>query len=1325
MKKIVSILSIVSLFFSTMQISVFATGSKIESITFEDVFVYEGTGNLVNGNYIYGYSPNYSVTLSDGTIKKCGPLSGFEIDGILYTVKYSDTQAENPWTPGNTYTATGTILGVSGEFNITVYERPITNIEFDDITFAVGDYYSDADPKSYDGKYDISEVISNRDFRVTEKNGTVRTVHGTYYLRNKGYQPRITSDLPVSEWKTGNVYQVTGTLFGISNTFNIYYEENPIQSIKVDDLSIVEHSGGSWQENRSWYLYFPEPKNITINYKNGDSISGTRSDIGNKTGYWVNNQGIDQYNNHWELGGTYKAKATYRGVSTYYHVNIIETPIASIEISDISIIEGTQGYQSGGTYIYNNFYPTFKVNLKDGRVFYSNGSSVYIDNEYYSLQIDNTSQYQEPWVAGKTYEVTGSVLGVSDTFNVTITESPIASIEISDISIIEGTHGYQSGGTYIYNVYPTFKVNLKDGRVLYSNGSSVYIDNKYYSLQIDNTLQYQEPWVAGKTYKVTGSILGVSDTFNVTITDSPIASIEIEDISIIEGTQGYQSGGTYIYNVYPTFKVNLKDGRVLYSNGSSIYIDNEYYSLQIDNTSQYPEPWVAGKTYEVTGSILGVSDTFNVTITEPPFASIEIEDTSIIEGFNCKNGIYSICIPPFKVKLKDGRELKSFDSDGGLRDFDGNYYSLSTNELELQQVQKWELGGTYKVTGIIGGASTTFNVTVKENPIKSLKVEDVEFYESTAGYTTLDGYSNKYYHYSIFDDILDFKAELKDGSIINPEYGGTFGGTGTKGIYIDNQLYSIYNISDNQNEEHWGVGTHKATAELLGMKTEFNVNIIENPIADVKIKDVDIYKQLSYSYEMSSYRYILNPIAYVTYSNGETIKTHLSSLSTSGYYDGIARQYYNGRFSGYLSTDVYSGNYDFSVTINGKDYPFKVNVCDDAIIKSIECIKSPLTIGQNRGGNLNGAKFKIIYSDETFEEVAVENDSEYLGETYILSKKLNKVLKLESQINNDKLEVSLGEIKIDIPISFKENDIKQIELETKDNRNVYFVITHNDNSIKKEKILNIKAYSGWFDTATQEYKTSHSVIFRTEYGYYAGGYTFTEDYYYATITIGKKEYKTNTLYGYNFFASPFCPYNNFKYVSSVFNVKYFDGNVTAKNIDWVICQSIYNHNNNSFSSNTYLPSKITYNKTEIDEMVKECFKVNNFNINMSKRYDSKNDIYLYDERYSDVSYNTNYLLESDYVNGEYRLKYFYSDDEKIRIFYMTLSDDLRIIGIDADYSLGDVNRDGIIDIRDLIALKKRIAGKNTDDIEAVADLNKDGKIDFDDITMLKKMLIGA
>ena len=359
MKKIISILLVIGLIFSVMQINVFATENKIVSITFEDIGVYEGTGNLTNGKYIYSYRPNFSVTLSDGTVKKSVQGMGVEIDGTYYTVKYSDTQAENPWTPGNTYTVIGTVSGVSGKLNVTVYESPITNIEFDDITFAVGDYSYSDNYGTYNGKYDISYVISNKDFRVTEKSGTVRTIHDSYSLGNRSYQPRITTDLPISKWEPGNVYQVTGTLFGISNTFNIHYEENPVQSIDVDDLCIVEHSGGSWMENKSWYYYFPEPKNITIHYKNGSSISGTRGDIGNKTGYWVNYEGIDQYSNHWELDGTYKAKATYRGVSAYYNVNITGSNVKSVEINDISI--KLNSFLNENTEIYINFLILFST----------------------------------------------------------------------------------------------------------------------------------------------------------------------------------------------------------------------------------------------------------------------------------------------------------------------------------------------------------------------------------------------------------------------------------------------------------------------------------------------------------------------------------------------------------------------------------------------------------------------------------------------------------------------------------------------------------------------------------------------------------------------------------------------------------------------------------------------------------------------------------------------------------------------------------------------------------------------------------------------------
>lgn len=1219
MKKIISILLVIGLIFSIMQINVFATENKIVSITFEDIGVYEGTGNLTNGKYIYSYRPNFSVTLSDGTVKKSVQGMGVEIDGTYYTVKYSDTQAENPWTPGNTYTVIGTVSGVSGKLNVTVYESPITNIEFDDITFAVGDYSYSDNYGTYNGKYDISYVISNRDFRVTEKNGTVRTIRDSYSLGNSSYQPRITTDLPISKWEPGNVYQVTGTLFGISNTFNIHYEENPVQSIEVDDLYIVEHNNGSWMENKSWYYYFPEPKKITIHYKNGSSIYGTRGDIGNKTGYWVNYEGIDQYSNHWELNGTYKAKATYRGVSAYYNVNI--------------------------------------------------------------------------------------------------TESNVESVEINDISIIEGTHGYQSGENYIYYISPKFTVTLKDGRKFYSENYGVYINNEWCSLQIDNNSQYSEPWVAGKTYELKGTILGVSDTFSVTITKGPTAvSLKINDISVIEGTHGYQIGENFIFSVSPSYTVKLDDGREIYSPGGGVTIDENSYQLIVNDNSQNQEPWTAGNTYEVTGSVLGVSDTFSVTITESPIASVEINDTSVIEGFNCTDGVYSLCKPRYKVKLKDGREIESCDGTSGiLYDFDGNQYSLLTNETELQQLERWELGGTYKVTGKIGGVSATFNVTVRDNPIKSLNVKDLEIYENTGGYFKTDENLVKYHHYSIDDAMLNFNAELTDGSIIKE---GTYDGGSSKGVYIDSQFYPIYNITDNQSTEHWGVGTHKVTAELLGKKTEFNVNIIKNPIVDVEVNDVDIYKQLGDSY----FYYEVDPIAVVTYSNGEKIEKPLSQLSISGYYSEVEGRYIETNYSiGNILKNTPAGNYNYYVTVNGRNYYFKVNVYEEAVIESIDCIKYPFKTEyyETEGLNLKGAKFRINYSDKYSEEITLENDSEYLEGNNIYLKKLKKILRLESALNNGSWEISLGKVKTVIPVSVKENDIKSFEIKLNNDKNLCLVVTYNDNTKVEKRIINIKQYSGWYDSLNDRYG-SYGVALKTETECFFGDIVFNDNYFCVTVKIGSKKYETNTMYGYNFLKSPFIADSLFQlpYYKLNCGLKHFDGRITADNIDRIINQSIYN---------SKTETKITYNKSEIQKLVEECFAVKDFDITLSKLYDSKADVYLYDSRYVQSYYIKGYLLEANYINGKYKLKYFYYNNEKTDVCYMTLNDDLKITSIDMEYDSGDVNHDGIVDIRDLVHLKKRLAANKTTQAETndPADVDKNNILNALDITALRKILLGV
>lgn len=59
-----------------------------------------------------------------------------------------------------------------------------------------------------------------------------------------------------------------------------------------------------------------------------------------------------------------------------------------------------------------------------------------------------------------------------------------------------------------------------------------------------------------------------------------------------------------------------------------------------------------------------------------------------------------------------------------------------------------------------------------------------------------------------------------------------------------------------------------------------------------------------------------------------------------------------------------------------------------------------------------------------------------------------------------------------------------------------------------------------------------------------------------------------------------------------------------------------------------------------------------------------------------------------------------------------------------DYIRGDINRDGSVDIVDLILLKKYIAKGDTEEIINFADLDLDGLVSATDLVILKKLLIG-
>ncbi|MBQ7034773.1 MAG: S-layer homology domain-containing protein, partial [Clostridia bacterium] len=245
-----------------------------------------------------------------------------------------------------------------------------------------------------------------------------------------------------------------------------------------------------------------------------------------------------------------------------------------------------------------------------------------------------TLQLEEPWTVG-THTVTGSLLGASDTFQVTITESPIASIDIKDVTIIEHTNGYtvayDTDDTYYYSPKLSATITFKDGSTQDINDYLVLEDDWYWLVTNMSSLQEEQPWAIG-TYTATGSLLGANDTFQITIAKSPVASIEIQDLSVMEYSNGYSSNGTFYYKPSVTATITFKDGTKK-ENAEGFEFSGIWYGLETNMADiQYDQPWSVG-TYAVTASLLDAQDTFRVTVHSQNLPTMNFADVGNNDWF--------------------------------------------------------------------------------------------------------------------------------------------------------------------------------------------------------------------------------------------------------------------------------------------------------------------------------------------------------------------------------------------------------------------------------------------------------------------------------------------------------------------------------------------------------------------------------------------------------------------------------------------------------------------------------------------------------------------
>ncbi|MGN1162112.1 MAG: bacterial Ig-like domain-containing protein, partial [Candidatus Fimenecus sp.] len=737
-----------------------------------------------------------------------------------------------------------------------------------------------------------------------------------------------------NQWTVGNTYSVSVSFMGVSSSFNVTITESPVESITVADNSVMEGTHGYWNnewiyneetgadEEVSYYCYNDyTPNEITVNFKDGSSFTGAIYELQEQYGENVSYSDNQSYENQWTVGNTYPVTVSFMGVSSSFNVTITQSPVESIEIADISLIENTHGYWSNeriyneetgedeevSYYCYNDYTPNeITVNFKDGSSF--TGAPHELQEQYGEwVSYSDNQSYENQWSAGNTYPVTVSFMGYSGTFNVTITQSPVESIEIADVSIIENTNGYWSTdwiyneetgeyeevSYYRYNDYTPneITVNFKDGSSF--KGAPYELQGQYgESILYSDNQYYENRWTVGNTYPVTASFKGCSCTFNVSITESPVESIEIADISLTENTHGYlrndwiyneetDTGNEVSFYCYNDFTpdeitVNFKDGSSFTGTVYDLY--SQYGgNLSYSTNQSYENQWTAGNTYPVTVSYLGCSGSFNVSITESTVVSVEAADTSVTEGadgywsndwiYNEETGKskevfyyrYTDYSPSrITVNFADGSSFTGTEYE--LYKQYGESVSYSGNQGYENQ---WTAGNTYPVTISFMGCSGTFNVTVTPSVIAGLFVDDAVVYKQID-----ESFNGENYTHTV---PITFSVLLTDGRIIP----GKTDAWGYSSVSVNGD-YFILQIFDDK--ECWALGTRKLSASIGGKTDEFNVEVKDTLIKSIEVQTIELTENLDcWSYEDEdgtvSKHYDYTPAYKVHLSNGKTVQS--------------------------------------------------------------------------------------------------------------------------------------------------------------------------------------------------------------------------------------------------------------------------------------------------------------------------------------------------------------------------------------------------------------------------------------------------------------------
>ena len=837
------------------------------------------------------------------------------------------------------------------------------------------------------------------------------------------------------------------------------------------------------------------------------------------------------------------------------------------------------------------------------------------------------------------------------------------------------------------------------------------------------------------------------DAKAVQILDS--IDVTLDYTECFENTNGYTSsyndpnGEYYEYYIYndpyiESITLTYSDGtQTTYSN-EQFYEEFGYYP-DLYSDQNHLNTWHAGETHAFYFSFLNNVCKIDFTVLEP----CEISDFSVTVDEN-RSKIY---------ENTNGSYSTYYDEDGTEYNF--WYYNLYTSDflysftydghqyIDLTEYEVYEMFGIYpefteetqqsyfnqytvglnRVDISLFGSIATSHIEILPQPKIydfTVKYTGEDIIEKTHGSYVTDSDGSFYWAYNI-DAYNDFTFSFTDEQ-----------GERHENVY-SYQIEELYGFTPEliepiQDNEHiLGIGEHTITFKLLNSTASTSVNIIESPYTKIEIvaKDYELVENFDgYTYtdsdgnECFNYQYDYSVYLYTNDTEYEYFESYydLQNLLETECLNIDGQSY---------ETPWTVGEYTVNVDIMGLKDQVNYKVVENPV-KSVKILSDIKTqyYTNDEIFNMDDLTLEIEFKNGNIITHTVDINPDYyyshIKPYYIEGYPLECAV-----IDYDFkqwVEINYYGYLLETPVYIKSPEITSAEFITppqdKEFSGAVIRVTENDGSTKDftvEKSYTISESSDitgdLISYSIQHFLVTDKGIFWANSSYEISqttGEISNIDLWFLNqqLTVDSETLKNisreNTASGY----IEHVIYDN--YFASNYIDMYFDGRVTAENIDYLIHQYVNDY---------YLANGQT---------IKDCLNeklniIGEIDLTLSNFYNEENDSYDGSLSYYVANNCKNNLKVEILDNGNYKYYYDYwvSECGEFKLAAEVTADG-KLVSVSNAELRGDINTDGEVNILDLIHLKNN--SLDPDFYDFYSDMNSDSSVNSLDFIAEKKYL---